>query len=475
MSIIDRPRPTQVKAHAGTAEGPRPRWSIGAPPRFGAPRIGTTLGVLSGVLASLAPGVLPRTPTAQAILTALLILLGLAVVSLGRIAVRRRGFGDGTLRKRWRVPALVLAVPAAAIAVAQAEHWQNRLRSAMGVAQVDPAYWSLWAVWTALITGAVLGLCAGIRWVVRRLGRLRSAMLLAVFGVVTQAVLVPAVVDWRRESYAAANAYVDPTLEQPVSPGRSGSPVSAASWSSLGAQGRKFVAGRPAQGVRVYIGLNSAPDLNARVALAIRELDRSGGFQRENLVVTVPTGSGWIDGEAASGLARRFDGDVALVGLQYSNAPSWATFVFGRSAAEESARALFTAVEQRISTLAHRPKLYVYGQSLGALGGNSIFTDDADQDRRTCAALWAGPPANHVHRAGATVLANASDPVVHWSPSLLWSPPDLTGTRPDAPVPQWLPVVSFLQTSLDLLGALDAPSGHGHRYGIDQGTALGSC
>ncbi|WP_330182457.1 alpha/beta hydrolase [Nocardia sp. NBC_01503] len=475
MSIIDRARPTTTNSPGAAVHDSRANRSIGARLRIRAPRVGTTLGVLFGVLASLAPGLLPRTPTAQAILTALLVLLGLGVVGLGRIALRRMGFGDGSIRRRSRVPVLALAVPAVAVAVAQAEHWQNRLRGAMGVAQVGPAYWLLWGVWTALIVGAVICGCLGIRRVVRRLGRLRSALLLAMIAVATQAVLVPTVVDWRKESYAAANAYVDPTLQQPVSPGRSGSPVSAASWSSLGAQGRKFVAGQPAQGVRVYIGLNSAPDVNARVALAIQELERSGGLQRANLVVTVPTGSGWIDGEAAAGLDRRFDGDVALVGLQYSNAPSWATFVFGRSAAEESARALFTAVEQRVSTLPHRPKLYLYGQSLGALGGNAIFADDADQDRRTCAALWAGPPANDVHRAGATVLANASDPVVHWSPSLLWSPPNLTGTRPDAPVPRWLPVVSFLQTSLDLLGALDAPSGHGHRYGVDQGTALGTC
>ncbi|WP_309231900.1 alpha/beta-hydrolase family protein [Nocardia sp. SYP-A9097] len=442
---------------------------------FGAPRVGTTLGVTFGVLASLAPGLLPRTPSAQAIVTSLLVVLGLGVVVLGRIALRRMGFGDGSLRRRWRLPVLVAAVSIIAVAVAQAERWQNRLRGAMGVAHVGPWYWLEWGVGTALITGVVAGCCLGIRWVVRQLGRVRSLLALTALGVAAQAVVVPTVVEWKKASYAAANAFVDPGVVQPVSPNRSGSPVSAASWPSLGAQGRKFVAGAPAQGVRVYVGLNSAPDLDARVALAIRELERAGGFQHGNLVVTVPTGSGWIDGEAAAGLDQRFGGDVALVGLQYSDAPSWATFVFGRTAAEESARALFTAVEQRISGLPNRPKLYVYGQSLGALGGSSIFTGDAEQDRRTCAVLWAGPPAGEVHREGATVLANASDPVVHWSPSLLWRPPNLTGTRPDAPVPQWLPVMSFLQTSADLLGALDAPSGHGHRYGVDQGTALGTC
>nr|WP_280340937.1 alpha/beta-hydrolase family protein [Nocardia abscessus] len=227
--------------------------------------------------------------------------------------------------------------------------------------------------------------------------------------------------------------------------------------------------------VRVYVGVASAPDLDSRVGLAIRELERSGGFTRSHLVVAVPTGSGWIDANAVAGFDRRFDGDVALVGLQYSYLPSWATFVFGRDAAVTAARSLFTAVERHIQGLAHKPRLYVYGQSLGALGGNAVFADDAEQDDRTCAALWAGPPANHVHRGGATVLANSSDPVIHWSLSLLWRAPDLTGARVDAPVPQWLPLISFAQTTADLLAALHAPPGHGHRYGTDQGTALGSC
>ncbi|WP_297611434.1 alpha/beta-hydrolase family protein [Nocardia sp.] len=431
------------------------------------------MGVVFGVLASLAPGLLPRTPTAQAVVTAVLVLLGLTVVGLGRVVVRRMGFGG--VPARWRAPALVVAGAAVLVAMAQAQDWQNRLRGAMGVSAVGPWYWVQWAVGSAVITGVVVGGILGIRWVVRRLGRMRSLALLLGAGVAAQFVVVPTVVDWRKAAYASANAFVDPGLSQPSAATRSGSPVSMASWPSLGAQGRKFVAGTPAQAVRVYVGLNSAPDLNARVALVIRELERSGGLQRGNLVVTVPTGSGWIDGEAAAGFDQRFGGDVALVGLQYSDAPSWATFVFGRKAAEQSARTLFDAVEQRISTLPHPPKLYVYGQSLGALGGSSIFTDDADQARRTCAVLWAGPPAGQVYRSGAMVLANASDPVVRWSPALLWRAPNLTGTRPDAPVPGWLPFVSFIQTSADLLGALDAPSGHGHRYGTDQGTALGSC
>ncbi|WP_433593425.1 alpha/beta-hydrolase family protein [Nocardia sp. CA-145437] len=427
-----------------------------------------------GTLVSLAPGLLPRTPSAQAIVTALLVLTGLAVAGIVRLVLRWTRFGVERL-VRWRVPVAVAGTGLVGGAMGYAEHWQNSLRNAMGVGGIGPGYWVQWLAWTVPIVAVVVGLAHGVRWVVRRLGRARSIAAGVALGVAAQLMVVPSVVEWRRAAYAAADSFVDPALVQPDSPTRSGSPVSMASWPSLGAQGRRFVAGTPARAVRVYVGLSSAAGLEARVALAVRELERTGGFERRNLVVTVPTGSGWIDSDAAKGLDARFGGDVALVGLQYSDAPSWVTFVFGRNAAEESARALFRAVEQRISTLPDPPKLYIYGQSLGALGGSAVFTDDADLDRRTCGALWAGPPGGQVRHGRAAVLANASDPVVRWSPSLLWRAPDLAGTRPDAPVPPWFPVVSFLQTSADLLGALDAPAGHGHRYGVDQGTVLPGC
>jgi uncharacterized membrane protein len=345
----------------------------------------------------------------------------------------------------------------------------------MDTALIAPDYWLRWAFVSVLIVGVVAGIARATGWIARKLGWARSVAVVAVTASMLYLVGVPTVVDWRRTAYQTANASIDPELVQPVSYVRSGSTESAVSWPSLGAEGRKFVTGSPAGPVRVYVGLDSAPDMNSRVALAVRELERSGGLERSNIVVAVPTGSGWIDGNAARGFYERFGGDVAIVGMQYSYAPSWATFLFGRDDAVAYARALFTAVENRVGTLAHKPKLYVYGQSLGALGGSSIFADDADQDQRTCATLWAGPPAGQVHRAGATVLANSSDPVVHWSPSLLWRAPELRDVRVDAPVPQWLPVVSFLQTSADLLAALNAPPGHGHRYGTDQGTAIGTC
>ncbi|MFX0575149.1 alpha/beta-hydrolase family protein [Nocardia nepalensis] len=439
------------------------------------PRIGTTLAIGFGTLISLAPGLLPRTSSAQAMLTGLLVAVALGIAGVLRFTSRRWNFDINRRLNRFRTPLPSLTALAVLGAAATANHWQNQLRAAMDTALIGPEYWLRWALTSVLIVGIFAGIARAAGWIARKLGWARSIAATAVAASVLYLVGVPAVVDWRRSAYATANATIDPELVQPVSYVRSGSAESAISWPSLGAEGRKFVTGSPAGPIRVYVGLDSASDLDSRVALAIRELERSGGLERSNIVLAVPTGSGWIDASAVRGFYDRFGGDVALVGMQYSYAPSWVTFLFGRDDASAYARALFTAVERRIGTLDHKPELYVYGQSLGALGGSSIFADDADQDRRTCATLWAGPPAGQVHRAGATVLANSSDPVVHWSPALLWRAPELRDVRVDAPVPQWLPVISFLQTSADLLAALNAPPGHGHRYGTDQGTAMGTC
>ncbi|TLF97906.1 hypothetical protein FEK35_26375 [Nocardia cyriacigeorgica] len=437
------------------------------------PRSATTLAIGTGVLVSLAPGLLPRTPMAQAVLTGLLVAITLGITGIGRFVLGR--FGKVRERSRWRMSVLGVTALLIAGAAVHASHWQNRLRAAMGTPAIGPDYWLWCALGATMIAGLLYGLARGIGWVVITLGRTRTIAVGVVAAAVLGLVGVPSIVDWRRGAYATANAAMDPEVPRPASATRSGSADSVVSWPSLGAEGRRFVSGEPLGPVRVYVGLESAPDLESRVALAVQELERSGGLTRSHVVIAVPTGSGWIDANAIKGLDQRFHGDVALVGLQYSYAPSWATFLFGRDAAAESARALFTAVEQRIATLETKPRLHVYGQSLGALGGSAIFADAAEQDRRTCSVLWAGPPVGSVHRTGATVLANTSDPVVHWSPSLLWRAPDLRDARVDAPVPGWLPVVSFVQTTADLLAALDAPPGHGHRYGADQGTALPDC
>jgi uncharacterized membrane protein len=149
----------------------------------------------------------------------------------------------------------------------------------------------------------------------------------------------------------------------------------------------------------------------------------------------------------------------------------------------------------------------VYGESLGARGLEATFGDLAGLLAGTDAALLAGPPhTNPVWRevvagrdpaspvwrpvhpdpaAGVrfaqrpvelssrsphprvVYLQNASDPVVWWSPELLWREPEwLAGPHgPDVSgAVRWFPVVTFWQVTVDLVRSTRAPSGHGHSY-----------
>lgn len=432
------------------------------------PRIATTVCVTTGALVALAPSLLPRGVAVQAILTGILAALGWAISRAWHRGGQRSTATGGSVSRARFVVAAAGAVTLGA-AVLAADRWQNGLRAAMGLSSVGMSHWVAVLAGGGVVAGVLVGAASGVAALVRRLGRRRLAAVLLVCAAIGTLRLGPSATPVA-QALGASNAAADLSLPRPESPSMSGSAASLTPWETLGGHGRRFVtAPAAASTVRTYVGLDSAPDLDARVRLAVRELERAGGLTRSHVVVTVPTGSGWIDGNAVAGFERRFAGNVAEVAVQYSAAPSWVTFVFDRDSARRSARALYTAVADRVSRMPPdaRPSVHLYGQSLGAVG--AAATDAA------CGVLLAGPPAGRIPGPGVTVLANASDPVVHWSPGLILSPPRLDGTRPDAPTPRWLPVVSFLQASVDLLTSLDAAPGHGHRYGTDQGTALPDC
>ncbi|MGW0040491.1 alpha/beta-hydrolase family protein [Rhodococcus sp. NPDC003348] len=425
-----------------------------------APRIATTVAVASAAAASLAPSLLPRPALVQALLTGLLVAAGWGLAALRH---RRPGRRSATTESGSTTRTVAAGAGAVTVgwAVLIADHWQNGVRSAMGVAAVGPTHWALVLVLGGVVAAVLIGGARGLGALARRPHGRRVGAAVLVTAVTATVWAAPAALSRTADASGPAG---------PATSSMSGAADSLVPWESLGAHGRRFVSAPAAPGtVRTYVGLDSAPSLDARVDLAVRELDRAGGLARSHVVVAVPTGSGWIDSNAVAGFERRFGGDVAEIAVQYSAAPSWVTFVTDRAGATESARALYAALAQRISRMSpdERPALHLYGQSLGALGAAAVGAE--------CGVLLAGPPGGAPIRPGTTVLANASDPVVHWSPRLLVAPPRLDGVRPDAPTPAWLPVVSFLQTTVDLVTSLGAAPGHGHRYGTDQGTALPDC
>jgi uncharacterized membrane protein len=299
------------------------------------------------------------------------------------------------------------------------------------------------------------------------------------------------------------------------------------SWASLGNQGRSFVAGgpspeqlrdfaggtQPRPPIRVYAGLGSAPTSRERAALAVRELERTGAFSRKVLCVVTTTGTGWVDRLAVDPLEYMFDGDTALVGLQYSYLPSWLSFLVDKERAHEAGRDLFNAVYGAWSRLpaAQRPKLVVFGESLGSFGAESAFSGVDDIRNRVDGMLLVGPPNRNglwrdiqadrdpgspevlpVYERGATVrfarqtpgdlavppdpwhaprvvyLQHPSDPIVWWAPRLAVSRPDwlVEPPGPDRSVDmRWLPFVTFWQVTADMAFSTGVPAGHGHNYG----------
>lgn len=226
---------------------------------------------------------------------------------------------------------------------------------------------------------------------------------------------------------------------------------------ALGYEGRVFLAaGRDGAARRVYVGLHDAADPAERAELAVAALDRAGAFDRAAILVVVPTGSGWVNPAAVAALEGLTGGDMATVVSQYAEQPSWLAYAAGRTeAAADSARTLVSAVRARLDEdrSPDRPVLFVYGESLGALGAQAAAGQaDGVLVAGTPAARWSSTPRS------ATCVLHPDDPVGWFSPKLLVTRPPGWG-RP------WLPVVSFWHTAASLVSALDVLPGHGHRYG----------
>ena len=63
-----------------------------------------------------------------------------------------------------------------------------------------------------------------------------------------------------------------------------------------------------------------------------------------------------------------------------------------------------------------------------------------------------------------------SDPIVWWSPHLIFSEPDWISEPPGRDVLKgmfWIPFVTFWQVTADLPFATGVPDGHGHRYSAE--------
>jgi uncharacterized membrane protein len=508
-------------------------------------RAGVT-GALVCYSLSLTPSLLPRAWYLQAVMSGVTAAIGYAIGLL--VAWLLRGFiswrpGPAIRRAgRWALAvAAVVLIPLFGVLGAE---WQHQIREVVDASQPSEAQYVLVVAVSILLTIALITAFRGIRWVVRLIARLvgrviphraaRAAVVLVIcvlLGLLATGAASRGALAVANSVFSGVDSGTAAGVTEPASPLRSGGPGSLVPWSTLGKQGRTFVTEGPTaaevgtfsgtagrEPIRVYAGLDSAPSIAAESALAVRELERTGAFSRKVIVVTTTTGTGWVNPAMIDPLEYMYDGDTAVAAIQYSFLPSWITFLADKGPAQEAGRELFDAVYGRWVQLpaGHRPKLVVFGESLGSFGGEAAFSGTEDIRDRTSGVLWTGPTNGNVlwsrftaerdpgtpewrpvYQGGRTVrfvtspadlspaapgweqphavyLQNTSDPIVWWSWALAFHQPDwLRGTSPPgvSAAMHWYPLVTFWQVAADLALATAVPPGHGHTYGMEQGAS----
>jgi uncharacterized membrane protein len=499
---------------------------------------GTAVGLVF-VWFSLTPSLLPRGPLFQGLVSggagAAGYGIGVFAVWLARYMLSK---DTSPAAPRWAWSALVVVgVVGQVLMIVYFHVWQDQVRDAMGVPRMG--FWEhpLTAVLSIVVLFALVEVGQQIRrlvrFLVRQLNRVAPPRVSAVVVVVLlvsltiallNGVVVRGAMSAINSTFETVNDETDPDTPAPDSALRSGGPQSLVSWESLGHQGRTFVSGGPTvaelsafngapaiEPIRAYAGLNSADGIRATANLAAQELLRTGGLNRAVIAVATTTGTGWINEAEASALEYMYNGDTTIVSMQYSFLPSWLSFLVDRENARQAGQALFEAVDALVREMpeAQRPRLVVFGESLGSFGGEAPFLALNNLIARTDGALFSGPTFNNtiwtelthqrdpgspewlpIYDKGENVrfaarpddlerpdqpwgtprvvyLQHASDPIAWWDPDLLFSRPDWLREPPGydrTARMKWIPVVTFLQVSADMAVAVDVPDGHGHVY-----------
>lgn len=489
---------------------------------------------------SLQPSLLPRDAVIQGVTSGVTVMIGYGAGAGAQALWEYLGIPVITGRARTiLVPLLVmLGVLAAVLSGWRFVGWQNEIRNLYGMEPTSPSIWPVIIAVTVFVAALVLVVSRSLRllfrtvfrWLGRHLPRrvaavTGTAVLLVIIWSLLTGVLVTGFFAAANATFAPNDTRVTEDMTRPQVPERSGSPQSLSSWDSLGRQGRYFVGGGPTvaelnhangggakEPVRVYVGLQGADSVQGRADLLLAELKRSGAFERKVLVVATTTGTGFLDSNGVDPLEFAWNGDTAIAGVQYSFLPSWISLLADQAAVKETSQVVFATVHQYWATLpeARRPKLYLYGLSLGSFGVESILQSINIVNEPIDGALMVGPPfVNSLHQQltaerdpgspaslpiyedGRTVrfaneqggldrttgpwgptrlvyLQYASDPIVFFSTKMAFSEPEwlFPGQRgPDvSPRMDWFPVVTMWQTLLDLPGAGNIPVGKGHLY-----------
>ena len=133
--------------------------------------------------------------------------------------------------------------------------------------------------------------------------------------------------------------------------------------------------------------------METRAKLALDELIRVGAFDRAVLVVTVPTGTGWMDPAAMDTLEYLHGGDTAIVGQQYSYLTSSISLLvepgFGTDTGAPCSAPSTTTGRGSRATPAPASTCTA---SLGAYGSEQSARLHEMIEDPVQGALWSGPP-----------------------------------------------------------------------------------
>lgn len=490
-------------------------------------------------VASLSPSLLPRPYFLQGLLSGLSLFLGYA---LGLGLMKIWNYAElPTMKGRPRFITRIITTGFCLIIIlitlVYSNLWQNDLRELMGLSpDMNSPYVKIGLIALLLFTFLLLvSRFIGMayyrvknklaRFIPRRIANVLSVTLvLVLFLFLADGLIIKGLLSTMDKAYALSDTLTDEGVEQPNNLLSSGSLSSLIPWDSLGRTGQNFIVNGPDQSdiikfhdenslqpLRVYVGLRSANTVEARADLALKELIRIGGFERSQLIIATPTGTGWLDPSALDPLEYMHQGDTAIVTMQYSYLSSWLTLLVDPSRSKVSARALYNVIYDYWITLDknERPKLYLFGLSLGSLGAEtsidlaSLLRDPIQgavlagppfpstlaprftQNRNSGSAQWLPivedssfvrftAQENALPIPGAkwgpvriVYIQYASDPMVFFSPDLYRKEPEwLKGERgPDiSPNLKWIPLVTFFQVFFDLIMADQVPKGNAHNY-----------
>lgn len=527
------------RAFARLSEPPAPRPR--APRVFEASfsAVGLVIGLYFFAI-SLTPSLLPRTGQVQGLNSgvAFMIGYGLGAATYAFMRFLHVPQARGRVRAALLTVSLALIALQATLAIWRYVGWQNQTRHAFGMESLSPLVWPMIVIVAVAVAAVVLVIARSLRrlfraandlldrWLPRPLAvALAGFALVAALSWVASGAFVNAFFTTSNWVYSAQDLQDKPGVSQPFAPERSGSPESLVEFEEMGRQGRSFVSSGPSvqeidaysgggalEPIRAYVGLRSAESLQERADLALAELQRTGAFDREVMVVSTVTGTGYLDPAGVDPLEYLWNGDTAIVGVQYSYLPSWISLLADQDVVRETSRVVFRTVHDHWSTLPEndRPRLYLYGLSLGATGVEAVLSSIDILNEPVDGALMVGPPfINEVH----TEITAARDPgtppwqpvfnegrtvrftseqygldhgagtwgptrvvyLQHGSDAVTWFDGRLAFERPVwlepgqrapdvASTMAWYPLVTMWQVLLDMPAAGSVPEGYGHLY-----------